>query len=103
MTSTLITDTITAELQALSQDEKRKVLPRFFKTGKGEYGEGDAFLGVVVPDVRGVARKHKAANPDEPTIPPVKRSSISICRSQNISTIGIWLTSPAVSSSANIS
>ena len=36
MTSTLITDTITAELQALSQDEKRKVLPRFFKTGKGE-------------------------------------------------------------------
>ena len=65
MTSTLITDTITAELQALSQDEKRKVLPRFFKTGKGEYGEGDAFLGVVVPDVRGVARKHKAANLDE--------------------------------------
>ena len=34
MTSTLITDTITAELQALSQDEKRKVLPRFFKQAR---------------------------------------------------------------------
>ena len=62
---TTFTDTITAELQAFSQDEKRKVLPRFFKTGKGEYGEGDAFLGVVVPDVRNVARKHKVANFDE--------------------------------------
>lgn len=56
------TNTITAELQALSQEEKRRILPRFFKTGKGEYGEGDKFLGVTVPNVRVVARKYKATN-----------------------------------------
>ena len=49
------------ELQLLSTDEKRNILPRFFKTGKGEYGEGDKFLGVSVPDVRKVAKNHKNA------------------------------------------
>lgn len=50
---------IISELRALSDDEKKRVLPRFFKTGKGEYGEGDKFIGVIVPDTRKVAGKFK--------------------------------------------
>lgn len=55
------------ELLLLSTDEKRNILPRFFKTGKGEYGDGDKFLEVSVPDVRKVAKNHKNATINELT------------------------------------
>lgn len=51
-------------LVARSDEEKKIVLPRFFKTGKGQYGEGDKFLGVTVPNIRAVAKEFKDANLD---------------------------------------
>lgn len=55
---------IMKKLRALANEEKKTILSRFFKTGKGEYGEGDKFLGVTVPAVRSVAREHKEAGFD---------------------------------------
>lgn len=53
---------ITQTLRSHSDDEKKIVLPRFFKTGKGEYGEGDRFMGVVVPNTRKVAKENAAVS-----------------------------------------
>lgn len=55
-------DIIMAELRSLGNEEKRRVLSGFFKTGKGEYGEGDMFFGIPVPLTRGVAKRHKTAD-----------------------------------------
>jgi 3-methyladenine DNA glycosylase AlkD len=47
------------DLAALAEPERAKALARFFKTGKGQYGEGDRFLGIAVPLQRKVATKHR--------------------------------------------
>lgn len=47
---------IITELWKCSDEQKKIILPRFFKTGKGEYGEGDKFIGVTVPNTRKVAK-----------------------------------------------
>ena len=47
---------IIAYMESLHNEEQRQVLMRFFKTGPGEYGEGDEFLGLKVPQTREVVK-----------------------------------------------
>ena len=43
-------------MESLQNEEQRRILMRFFKTGPGEYGEGDEFLGLKVPQTREVVK-----------------------------------------------
>jgi len=46
------------DLRKVSIPGKAKELMRFFKTGPGDYGEGDIFIGVTVPEQRKIARRY---------------------------------------------
>lgn len=53
------------ELFSIAIPGKREVLSNFFKTGPGEYGEGDIFIGVTVPQQRELVRRYQLMPPSD--------------------------------------
>lgn len=47
------------DVRRLANPQKAKILARFFKTGPGQYGEGDIFLGLMVPQSRLISKKYQ--------------------------------------------
>lgn len=59
---------IRAALRSHADVSHAETMQRYFKTGPGEYGEGDRFLGVRVPHVRRIARQFRAITLDEVSV-----------------------------------
>jgi 3-methyladenine DNA glycosylase AlkD len=64
-TKSIIIKEVKAEIRSLENPSKAKFLQRFFKTGKGEYAEGDIFLGITVPVSRSIAKKFSGLSIDD--------------------------------------
>ena len=54
----MVSDSITKRLSKLGSKEQAAISQRFFKTGPGEYGEGDIFIGIRVPVLRKLAKEY---------------------------------------------
>lgn len=52
-------DRLKEEITSLSNGKQAENLSRFFKTGKGDYGEGDEFIGLTMPQIRSCARQFR--------------------------------------------
>lgn len=61
----LTAEAVQAALARLASPERAAGSARFFKTGPGQYGEGDVFIGVTVPDTRAVVARFAALPPRE--------------------------------------
>ena len=67
-------------MESLYDEEQRRVLMGFFKTGKGEYGEGDEFLGIKVPQTREVVKAAKDTPLNEiPTLLMNRWHEVRLC------------------------
>lgn len=58
MSKRLLAEQLLRDLRREADAEKAKVLQGFFKTGPGQYGEGDVFIGVVVPKIRRLVKSY---------------------------------------------
>jgi 3-methyladenine DNA glycosylase AlkD len=76
---------VKAELEALADADKAAILQRFFKTGPGQYGERDLFLGLTVPQQRIVAQKYSSLADEE--IEKLLQDSYHECR---LTALIIW-------------
>ena len=55
----MIANEVINALKSVATDERRKTNKWFFKTGKGQYGYGDKFIGVRMPDLRKIAKQYQ--------------------------------------------
>ena len=53
------------DIRALGSAERSKQSLRFFRTGPGEYGEGDKFFGLTVPEMRAIAKRYRDLGHDD--------------------------------------
>lgn len=76
---------IKRQLRSLADPEKAQGLQRFFKTGPGQYGEGDRFLGIKVPKLREVAKVQVGLPPDR-----VAKLLMSAVHEERMTALLIW-------------
>jgi len=62
---TVVAVEISDRLRQLGDPEKARFLQRFFKTGPGQYAEGDCFIGLKVPQVRLLLREYRTLSPKD--------------------------------------
>lgn len=63
--ATLSAKKIIGDLENLADPVRAAISRRYFKTGPGEYGAGDIFIGLTVPQVRQVVKKNSSLSPLE--------------------------------------